>query len=269
MKPYRVRRQPDRPVDWSMDLLKQIEATALEPEYGAVAARGESPKSRGRWVLAVVCLVVGFVVAVQAHTTVRAAPAVEVERQELIARVKDVEKGNEDRRTEQKNLERQISDLQGQLTDQATQQRLETLATVAGQQAVSGPGIVVVVDDADPGNGAGSRVTDVDLRQLANGLWAAGAEAISINGHRLSARTAIRGAGAAITVDYRSLLRPYKVEAIGDPRTLPARFADTGGGAWWADAKANYGLKYDVSTSGDLRLEADPGLTVTSAKKAP
>ena len=66
---------------------------------------------------------------------------------------------------------------------------------------------------------------DIDLQILVNGLWESGAEAISINGHRLSNLTAIRGAGDAITVDYRSLTRPYQIEAIGDPRTLPASFA--------------------------------------------
>jgi uncharacterized protein YlxW (UPF0749 family) len=126
--------------------------------------------------------------------------------------------------------------------------------------------MVVVVDDAPGTNGA--RVTDEDLRQLVNGAWQAGAEGIAINGHRLTARTAIRSAGSAITVDYRSLLRPYRVEAIGDPKRLPARFADTPGGAWWADAKNNYGLEYDVSSSASLTLPADPGLAVTTARKS-
>jgi hypothetical protein len=88
--------------------------------------------------------------------------------------------------------------------------------------------MVIVVDDAQGTNAA--QVTDEDLRQLVNGAWEAGAEGIAINGHRLTTRTAIRSAGSAITVDYRSLLRPYRVEAIGDPKTLPARFANTPGG---------------------------------------
>ena len=35
----------------------------------------------------------------------------------------------------------------------------------------------------------------MDLQILVNGLWESGAEAISVNGHRLSTLTAIRGAG--------------------------------------------------------------------------
>lgn len=71
----------------------------------------------------------------------------------------------------------------------------------SGQVSVIGPGIVLTIND-NPKDANGT-IVDQDLRQVANGLWLAGAEAISINGHRLSARTAIRQAGAAI-VDYRS-----------------------------------------------------------------
>ena len=42
---------------------------------------------------------------------------------------------------------------------------------------------------------------DPDLQKLVNGLWAAGAEAISINGQRLTNLSAIREAGEAITVN--------------------------------------------------------------------
>ena len=87
----------------------------------------------------------------------------------------------------------------------------------------TGPGVLVVVDDSPSAAAdARDRVLDLDLQVLANGLWEAGAEAVAINGHRLSSLTAIRSAGDAITVDYRSLTRPYRVEAIGDPRTLQA-----------------------------------------------
>ena len=107
---------------------------------------------------------------------------------------------------------------------------------------------------------------DQDLRQLVNGLWASGAEAIAINGHRISSRTAIRGAGAAITVDYVSLTRPYRVEVIGDRGSLPAVFSRTEGGRWWAYLKQNYGMKYDITTADQLTLPADPTLKLNWAE---
>ena len=59
-----------------------------------------------------------------------------------------------------------------------------------------------------------------------------------------------------------------RVNAVSPGPTKTARFVNTPGGAWWADAKNNYGLAYDVSTSESLTLPADPGLTVTTAQKS-
>ena len=113
----------------------------------------------------------------------------------------------------------------------------------------------------------GSRLVDDDLRMVTNGLWAAGAEAVAINGHRLSSRTPIRNAGDAITVDYRSLSRPYVVEAIGDPDTLQRGFAASQGGAWAAGLAEHYGVVWSISAQQSLELGADPGLGVQHAQR--
>ncbi len=84
----------------------------------------------------------------------------------------------------------------------------------------------------DPRSGASSddgRVLSKDLQVVTNALWEAGAEAISINGQRLTARSAIRFAGDAILVNYRPLTRPYVISAIGDPQNLQVEFADNRG----------------------------------------
>ena len=264
MKRRVVRGDSERPVAWSMDLLRQIRESALDPDYKAVG-KHINP-SRWRWPLVAVALVLGLVVAVQGWYTYKASPDTASERDQLISRIRAADKTNDDLRAQQVALEQQITDLQKKQADTTTQAQLDAQGAVSGGTAVTGPGMVIVVDDAQGTNAA--QVTDEDLRQLVNGAWEAGAEGIAINGHRLTTRTAIRSAGSAITVDYRSLLRPYRVEAIGDPKTLPARFANTPGGTWWADAKSNYGLAYDVSTATSLTLPADPGLTVTTAQKS-
>jgi uncharacterized protein YlxW (UPF0749 family) len=264
MRTRSVRGDSHRPVAWSMDLLRQVRESAVDPDYEVVGKHA----SKGRWrlPLVVVALVLGMVVAVQGWYTYKASSDAASERDQLISRIRAADKANDGLRTQQVALQQEITSLQKNQADTSTQAQLDAQGAVSGGTAVTGPGMVVVVDDADGANGA--RVTDEDLRQLVNGAWQAGAEAIAINGHRLTTRTAIRSAGSAITVDYRSLIRPYRVEAIGDPKTLPKRFADTPGGAWWAEAKSNYGLLYEVSTSGSLTLPADPGLGVTAARKS-
>jgi len=72
--------------------------------------------------------------------------------------------------------------------------QINTLDPVVGTVAVKGPGLLIVVDDAANGLRDGrDRVLDMDLQILIDGLWQAGAEAISVNGHRPSALTATRG----------------------------------------------------------------------------
>lgn len=266
MNPFHLRRDPERPVDWSMDLLNSIWRTPVDPDYAAVAARG--PRSRNRLLVAAVCLVLGVLIAVQARLTLRVAPDLEQERRDIVMRLRAVEQANDGLRAEEDAVAAEVRRLQAE-TGSGTQARVDEIEPVVGARAVTGPGLLIVVDDADQTRQGASRVADVDLRELANGLWLAGAEAIAINGHRVTARTAIRGAGSAVTVNYRSLTRPYRIEAIGDPRTLQARFAQTPGGAWWQGLRDNYGMKYEVSGATQLRLAADPGLTVSYATPGP
>ena len=107
----------------------------------------------------------------------------------------------------------------------------------SGRVPLKGPGFTLTLDDA-PGSGADEesetaadeasqgRVIAKDLQFVTNALWESGAEAISINGKRLTSTSSIRFAGSAIIVDYRPLTRPYVITALGDPQRFPAAFAD-------------------------------------------
>ena len=80
-----------------------------------------------------------------------------------------------------------------------------------GTRAVTGPGVVVEIDNAESGDGSGSSsVLDLDVQQVVNGLWAAGAEAVAVNGQRVTALTAIRSANDVILVNFRPLNPPYR-----------------------------------------------------------
>jgi uncharacterized protein YlxW (UPF0749 family) len=255
-----------------MDLLLQIIRQPVDPDYAVVAARGQT-SSRRHWLLAAVAVLIGVLFAVAAVQTTRSAPALQSERSELIERVQDATAHQDELRSRVTALTAENATLRGaalggDATSQELERRIETLDPVVGTVAVTGPGIRITVDDATGGGAGepGDRVLDLDLQILANGLWQAGAEAVAINGHRLSSLTAIRSAGDAITVDYRSLTRPYVVEAVGDPRTLPAALAESGAGRWWHDLQQNRGMHYELTEVAELDLPADPGLTVRWAK---
>lgn len=270
--------RPIRAVDASMDLLNQIIRQPVDPDYARIAAEGDS-RPRLRWTLAVVAVVIGSMFAVSAVQTTRTAPALAVERAELISRVKTAEAQQDQLRARSTALSAEIAKLRAAALgtdDQATalESQIQSLDPVVGQVAVKGPGLLITVDDASvpPGDEGQSdernQVLDIDLQAMVNGLWLAGAEAIAVNGHRLSALTAIRGAGDAITVDYRSLNRPYQVEAIGDAKTLQAHYVESAGGAWWNELSQNRGMRYEISSKKEITVAADPGMVLRYAKRA-
>lgn len=259
--------------DASMDLLNQILRQPVDPDYAITAGKGVRALPRWRWSFAFVTLTIGALLAIAALQTNQAAPALQTERAELISRIKAAE-------TEQDQLRARVSSLSAEVaslreaavgdddTVKALVAQIAELGPAVGTTAVAGPGVLVVVDDAPGGNGdVRNRVLDLDLQMLANGLWQAGAEAVAINGHRLSSLTAIRSAGDAITVDYRSLSRPYLIEAIGDPRTLQARFVESSGGAWWNELAQNQRMRYEISNMKALTLPADPGIVLRHARQ--
>jgi uncharacterized protein YlxW (UPF0749 family) len=141
---------------------------------------------------------------------------------------------------------------------------------MSGEVAVSGPGLEVTLRDApssaatpaagdprqDPGGELG-RVLDRDVQIVVNGLWAAGAEAVAVNGQRLSSLSAIRSAGQAIFVDRRPLVPPYVIQAIGDPARLQTGLARDMAGPYLQALRDNYGVRASIV--------ADPHLVLPSA----
>ncbi len=86
--------------------------------------------------------------------------------------------------------------------------------------SVSAPPVSAAPVGSAPGSG---RIQDHDLADLVNVLWIAGAEAIAVNGVRLTALSAIRSAGDVVLVGFVAVLAPYVVEAVGDPAVLARR----------------------------------------------
>jgi len=150
-------------------------------------------------------------------------------------------------------------DAQGRaLAAQLAQLELDT-----GSVAVHGPGLVVTLGEAprpatpDPGGGdADGRIYDRDLQEVANALWAAGAEQIAINGRRLTALTAIRSAGEAVLVDFRPLTPPYVLKAIGEVDAMESRFADSPVARTLKTWTSLYGISFEIRRAEDLTLPA-------------
>ena len=128
----------------------------------------------------------------------------------------------------------------------------------AGTTAVSGPGLEIRLSDSDREAKSDTdreslSVHDVDLQLVVNALWEAGAEAVAINGQRLVSTSPIRAAGETITVNFRPLVPPYKVEAIGAEGRRFERSEVAGRFRQWAE---DYGLGFSVRSRGKVVLPA-------------
>lgn len=139
---------------------------------------------------------------------------------------------------------------------------LSAVEQAAGLTAVTGPGLRVTFNDADVGCAAGEedcRIMDSDLQLAVNALFAAGAEAVTVNGERVIGTTAIRRAGRQILVNYRVLTAPYVVEAVGNPDGLDLGFSRSVIAQRFNVWTEVYGLGFATEVVEDLELNAYGG----------
>ena len=161
--------------------------------------------------------------------------------------------------------------LAGTSLGQQAKERLDRLRAAAGYTEATGSGVEVTLDDAPVDATAPNdsqqpgRVVDRDLQQVVNGLWQAGATGIAINGRRLTSTSAIRAAGDAILVDYRPLLPPYQIVAIGsDSNQLAGKFRENQAGLLLEELEARYGVIWELQTIGQTTLPAAGGALGTT-----
>lgn len=91
---------------------------------------------------------------------------------------------------------------------QQLQEQLSKLQIVNGSIPVHGPGVELKV---------AFKMQAFELQDLSNALRQLGAEALSVNGHRLTARTVIGESNGALVIDGQPVSAAYDFVAIGDP----------------------------------------------------
>jgi len=99
---------------------------------------------------------------------------------------------------------------------------LEAARIAAGLIPIEGTGIVLQLDDSTQPVAAGASESDylvnsADLRTVIDQLWLAGAEAIAVNGERITATTSVLDIGSSILVNSAYLAPPYQITAVGPP----------------------------------------------------
>jgi uncharacterized protein YlxW (UPF0749 family) len=115
--------------------------------------------------------------------------------------------------------------VEGEKTAETIRAELAKVRMVAGLTTTEGSGVVVTLNDSKRQAGPGESpelflVHDNDILQVVNELFAAGAEAVSVNGQRMIATSEVRCSGPVISVNNVRIGPPYEIHAIGNPDAL-------------------------------------------------
>lgn len=266
--------------DAALSLLQRIVDGSLDPSYAEAARRSRGTGSgrrqlAGGLAVAGVLGVVGLLLASVVAQTWQGLPDLRRTKAELVRRVEAATAADTADQEQVRELAAEVAALRrtvlaGEADATAAEEQLAGLQAAAGVATLVGPGVTVTLDDgpASGVEGAGpdlARVLDRDLQMVVNGLFAAGAEAVAVNGRRMTTTSAIRSAGDAILVGYRPLVRPYVVTAVGDARTLEARFVDSASGRELSTLTTLYQMPYSVSTDAAVTV---PGEAATMTRYA-
>lgn len=247
----------------TMPLLTLITQQSLDEDYLHAAERkamaGQRPAAeRPRWGAVVALAVFGVLVAIAASQTSRNEGIEDAGRNSLIAQINEG-------REEVADLQARIADLRGNNAELEADQvnligaqqtvvaSLRRLQVRTGFVAVRGPGVRVVIREPEQGT---ERIRKEDLFLVINGLWAAGAEAVTLNGHRISAMTWLSNSSVAINVDLAPIAAPYSITAIGDPRTLSANLIETSTFSTFTGLASTYGFAWAVQDDDAISMPA-------------
>jgi uncharacterized protein YlxW (UPF0749 family) len=267
-------------------LLAELVNNPRDAGYEAAAARrGGRPSSRwyDRPMLALGCAVLGFVLVVAYVHTHRAAPETAKVRQSLIDRVHAVESQGATLAATARALDDQLNAERDNALSGTSglSAELRRAQLAAGQSAVRGPGVTVTLSEpsspsqtAAPGRAGTTSLTavnilsDQDVRSVVNELWSDGAEAIAVNGVRLTPTSAIRFAGQAVLVDFQPITSPYRIAAIGPPDQLDTAFAASPVASRYQTLSGADGIGFEFAEQAELSLPASPAVSLRFAHAA-
>jgi uncharacterized protein YlxW (UPF0749 family) len=184
--------------------------------------------TRGQLVVAALCALLGFGLAVQV-TTIRESQGLGSAREEDLVRILDDLTAREQRlRVELDSLREARARLEADAGSEAALQearrREQVLGVLAGTLPAAGPGVVLTVSDP-----VGSVPADVLLGTVEE-LRNAGAEALQIDDVRVVAQTYFVDVdGGGVEVDGIPLRPPYVFRVVGDPATVETALNIRGG----------------------------------------
>ena len=205
---------------------------------------------RGGWLIALGCGFVGVMGAVPFRTAPDAEGRLSQQRiEEISDRLLQTEH-------ERDELSEELHKMQTAAASTDNQQDKDLLRYRAALVPLEGEGVIVRMDDSTKPAKAGENpnlyvIHDDDLLRVVNELRAAGAEAIAINGQRLTGTSEIRCAGPTLSVNNVRSSAPFEIRAIGDKKSLENALRMRGG---VAETLGVWGIQLDIKASNDVYI---------------
>ena len=272
--------QPNRV--FAPDFLTELFRNPLDPGYADAAARkaveGERAGVR-RWTASGATLItlvaLGFLFVVAYQQTIADQPASTKARAALLQQVQSRRDQTTQLQSRADKLGDDVAKLRERELGGAAVAQLRDMEAATGLAPVKGDGAQIKLADGptpiNPVTGernTAARVKDTDLQLATNALWSLGAEAITINGQRLTATSTIRQAGEAILVDFQPVTTPYEVIAIG-PDDMAKDFRDGYAGKFFKELATRYGMSFAASDVRGVTLPAATELKLRVASTIP
>jgi uncharacterized protein YlxW (UPF0749 family) len=177
--------------------------------------------------LGVALLALGFLIAAQLASEGPRVRYTTQERTPLVETVNELQTQQDALKSRILDLRSQIQVVEGQGEGSEVQvrqlnERLEQARIAAGLIPLTGTGIVIQLEDSkEPvppdGSDADYLVGSRDIRLVVEELWGAGAEAIAVNGERITPTSAVIDVGTSLLVNSAYLTPPYQITALGPP----------------------------------------------------
>lgn len=237
--------------------------------------------SRVGWypVVALTALAFGFFFATQLRSQL-IPPSNQVARnQALVSTVQRLEHDNAGSRARIAQLRSEVADLENVAAQRSDSSRrladeVADLRAHAGLTRVHGPGETVVMGNGKPNPsapaGTAYLVDFQDVQDVVNLLYQGGAEAVAVNGRRITPRSRIQGSGVAVVIDQGPPLQaPFQVGAVGNRPEMEALLAEPASLGDLKRRQQDYQLQLSWQGAGDLSLPASDATLAVSYAHVP
>ena len=214
-------------------------------------------------------LALGFLIAAQLASEGPRIRYTSLERTPLVETALDLQAQQEALKQQLLDLRTSIQQLEaagqgGTAVTRELNDQLQKARIAAGLVAMSGPGVVIRLKDSSlpvpqDGNSDEYLVSGQDVLAVVEELWLAGAEAVAVNGERVTTSTAVVDIGGSVLVNSAYLAPPYDVKAIGPAPMYDTLLASPGFVDFVRSRSETFGIGVEYAVLDQVDLDAYAG----------